>query len=254
MLTVAMPSSKLSASSWKGRLRPARSNNGQHAHTYDGGTIRRRRGQQWHARRQQAPPAPRPPAGRPAVTSGSPGACLEPRILVRAGRHRQVPQRIHVLPDPWLHPGPDGDRHHDGPLRLQRGSHRGGGVAVLGRPQTGRIRRDWRLRDVCPLTRERRLAQARRLARSSSWPLRCWAWSSSWDAAPWATRTGSTSARSPSSPPKPPSLPSRSGWPRCLTARPSSSTNGATRSFRSCSRAPSRSWASSSPETTSARP
>ena len=41
MLTVATPSSKLSASSWKGRLRPARSNNGQHAHTYDGGNIRR---------------------------------------------------------------------------------------------------------------------------------------------------------------------------------------------------------------------
>ena len=62
-----------------------------------------------------------------------------------------------------------------------------------------------------------------------SWPLRCWGWSSSWDAARWATRTGSTSARSPSSPPKPPSLPWRSGWPRCLTARPSSSTSGGTR-------------------------
>ena len=49
MLTVATPSLKLSASSWKGRLRPARSNNGQHAH-------------------------PSPAAGRAAVGSDLPSA------------------------------------------------------------------------------------------------------------------------------------------------------------------------------------
>ena len=136
------------------------------------------------ASQRQRPPARRPasaaPANgrRPRRHPRGPGACLVPRILVRAGRHRQVPQRIHVLPDPRLHPGADGDRHHDGPLGLQRGSHRRGGVAVLRRPQAGRIRRDRRLRDVCPLPRQRRLAQALRLAAHRSWPLRCWAWSS----------------------------------------------------------------------------
>ena len=68
-----MPSSKLSASSWKGRLRPARSNNGQHAHTYDrrGADTRPhrqdrrgkvRRGQ---VRRRRAQPSATPSARRP---------------------------------------------------------------------------------------------------------------------------------------------------------------------------------------------
>ena len=108
-------------------------------------------------------PAPaaanRPASGRPE----SPG--LVPGLLVRPGRNREVPQRLHVLPDPGLHPRADGDRHHDGALRLQRRGHRGGGVALHGRPQAGDVRRDRPVRHVPALAGQRGLAQARRLDR-----------------------------------------------------------------------------------------
>ncbi len=186
--------------------------------------------------------------------SRSPGSCLEQRILVRARRHGKVPQRIHVLPDPWLHPGPDGYRDHDGPLRLQRGSHRGGGVAVLRRPQTGRIRRDRRLRDVCPFTRQRHLAQALRLA--AHVPGHC-------AAGPGPSRGAQRPWQPELDRHRPvhlPALRSRQACPRALDGHGAKPQGQAPprvaprASFRSCFLAPLPSWASSSPETTSARP
>ena len=194
---------------------------------------------------------PRPGPRQPSLPRGcAPGtADSGPRW-----KARQVPQRIHLLPGPRLHPGADGDRHHDGPLRLQRGGDSRGGVTVLRRPQTGRIRRDRRVR-ACLSSRASTSCGSGRFAWPAHAPGHCAAgsWSSLVGRSPWATRTGSTSVRSPSSPPKPPSLPSRCGWRRCLTARQSSSTNGATPSFPSWLPEPLRSWDSSSPETTSAR-
>ena len=59
MLTVATPSSKLSASSWKGRLRPPRSSNGQHAHPSRRGTDGLHRRSESQPGKQAAPPPAR---------------------------------------------------------------------------------------------------------------------------------------------------------------------------------------------------
>ena len=129
-------------------------------------------------------PAAAPAATKPSATSSSgnqaPPAAPAPSGPQAAGRKvrgwyrgfwsalegtGQVPQRLHVLPDPGLHPRADGDRHHDGALRVQRRGHRSGGVALHGRPQTGDVRRDRPVRHVPALAGQRRLAQARRLDR-----------------------------------------------------------------------------------------
>ena len=59
---------------WKGRPRPARSNNGQHAHPYDGGQARRRPRPAARPAAQAArdkPAGQRRPGGTPARASGS---------------------------------------------------------------------------------------------------------------------------------------------------------------------------------------
>ncbi len=105
------------------------------------------------------------PGHHQACSRPPPGPGLVPGVLVRAGRYRQVPQRLHVLPDPRLHPRADGNRHPDGALRLQRRGDRCGGVALHGGPQAGAVRRDRPVRHVPAVAGQRGLAQTRRLDR-----------------------------------------------------------------------------------------